>query len=100
MIEVLMIMTYETCKGAVIFNAGHRGRGNVLPSRIGLSNLLPIHDGISKFLNTFPYKTHSAVRRSNTAICKRMRSATDKSKISNGCIQKHKREKRAALFLQ
>ena len=29
MIEVLMIMTYETCKGAVVFHAGHRGKGTL-----------------------------------------------------------------------
>ena len=47
-----------------------------------------------------PYETHSAVKRPNAVLCKRMRSATDKSKINNGCMQKHKREKNAALFLQ
>ena len=47
-----------------------------------------------------PYETYSAVKRSNAVLCKRMRSATDKSKIDNGCMQKHKREKKAALFLQ
>ena len=45
------------------------------------------------------YETHSAVKRPNAVLCKRMRSATDKSKINSGCMQKHTREK-AALFLQ
>ena len=44
------------------------------------------------------YETHSAVKRPNAVLCKRMRSATDKSKISSVCMQKHKREKKAALF--
>ena len=47
-----------------------------------------------------PYETHSAVKRPNAFLCKDMRSATDKSKINNGCMQKHKREKEATLFLQ
>ena len=47
-----------------------------------------------------PYETHSTVKRPNDVLCKRMCSATDKSKIDNGCMQKHKREKKAALFLQ
>ena len=47
----------------------------------------------------FTYETHSAVKRPNTVLCKRTRSATDKSKINSGCKQKHTREK-AALFLQ
>ena len=46
------------------------------------------------------YETHSAVKWSNAVLCKRMRSATDKSKINSGCMQKHAREKKAALFLQ
>ena len=46
------------------------------------------------------YETHSAVKRPNAALCKRMRSVTDKSKINNGCMQKQKREKKAALLLQ
>ena len=46
------------------------------------------------------YETHSAVKRSNALLCKRMRSATDKSKIKYGCMQKYKREKKAALFIQ
>ena len=46
------------------------------------------------------YETHSAAKRSNAVLRKRMRSATDKSQISNGYMQKHKREKKASLFLQ
>ena len=46
------------------------------------------------------YETHSAVKRPNAVLCIRIRSATDWSKIINGCMQKHKREKTAALFLQ
>ena len=49
--------------------------------------------------STKAYETHSAVKRPNAVLCKRMRSATDKSKINSGCMQKHTREK-AALFLQ
>ena len=45
-----------------------------------------------------PYETHSAVKRSNAVLCKRMHSATEKSKTNSGCMQKHTREKRAALF--
>ena len=44
------------------------------------------------------YETHSAVKRSNAVLCKRMLSATDKSKICSGCMQKHTREKKAVLF--
>ena len=40
------------------------------------------------------YESHSAVKRSNAILCTRMRSATDRSKINNGCTQKHKRERR------
>ena len=50
--------------------------------------------------NLFSYETHSAVKRPNAVLCKRMRSATDKSKINSGCMQKHTREKKAASFLQ
>ena len=46
------------------------------------------------------YETHSTVKRPNAILCTRMRSATYKSKIDNGCMQTHKREKKAALFLQ
>ena len=49
-----------------------------------------------KFLT---YQTHSAVKRPNAVLSKRMRNSTDKSKSSNGCMQKHKKA-RAALFLQ
>ena len=46
------------------------------------------------------YETHSAVRRPNAVLCKRMRGATDKSKSYDGCMEKNKREKKAALSLQ
>ena len=46
------------------------------------------------------YETHSVVKRPNAVLCKRMRSGTDRSKINSGCMQKHTREKKAALFLQ
>ena len=46
------------------------------------------------------YDTHSAVKRPNAVFSKRMRSATDKSQINNGWMQKHTRENKAALFLQ
>ena len=55
---------------------------------------------VSKKLSFSAYETHSAVKRSNAVLRKRMRSATDKNKIYNGYIQKHKREKKASLFLQ
>ena len=41
---------------------------------------------------TCAYETHSAVKRPNAVRCKRMRNATDRSKINNGCMQKHTRE--------
>ena len=34
-----------------------------------------------------PYETHSAMKRPNAVFSKRMRSATDKSKINNGWMQ-------------
>ena len=56
--------------------------------------------GIHSSLKTVSYETHSAVKRSNAVLCKRMRGATDKSRINSGCMQKHTREKKAALLLQ
>ena len=44
------------------------------------------------------YETHSAVTRPNAVFSKRMRSATDRSKINNGWMQKHTRENKDALF--
>ena len=44
------------------------------------------------------YETHSAVKRPNAVLYQRMRSATDKSKINSGCMQKHTRENKAALL--
>ena len=44
------------------------------------------------------YETHSAVKRPNAVLCKRMRSATDESKSNNCCMQKHKRERRPHYF--
>ena len=56
--------------------------------------------GYWKAAGQLTYETHSTMKRSNAILCTRMRSATDRSKIDNGCMQKHTREKRAALFLQ
>ena len=52
-----------------------------------------------KYCKVKSYETHSAVKRPNAIFSKRMRSATDKSKINSGCMQKHTREKKCALFL-
>ena len=57
--------------------------------------LAPLPDN---YENAATYETHSAVKRPNAVLCKRMRSATDKIKINSGCMQKHTREKKAALF--
>ena len=60
----------------------------------------PCITSFSKISNLFiSYETHSVEKRPNAALCKRMRSATDKSKINSGCMRKHTREKKATLFL-
>ena len=46
------------------------------------------------------YETHSAVKQPNAIWCKRMRSATEKSKIKTGCKQKHTREKKTAIVME
>ena len=38
------------------------------------------------------YEAHLAVKWPNAVLCKRMRSAIDKSEIDNDCMQKHNRE--------
>ena len=53
---------------------------------------------IISYTTNITCETHSAVKRPNVILCKRMRSATDESKIINGCMQKHKGEKMAAIF--
>ena len=40
------------------------------------------------------------MKRPNAVLSKLMPNSTDKSKVSNGCMQEHKSEKKAALFLQ
>ena len=63
LIEVLMIMTYERCKGTVICKAGYRGKGTCGGALNFFAycywairffaNIGKKIDGISKFLNKF-----------------------------------------------
>ena len=44
------------------------------------------------------YETHSAVKRPNAVLCKRMRSATDKRQIKNGNMQRHTKEEEDCII--
>ena len=77
--------------------------GDYFHLSIGYLKRFPLEIGVARWARVRTQtvcETHSGVKRPNAVLFKRQRSAADKSKINSGCMQKHKREKKAALFLQ
>ena len=56
----------------------------------GVASVTSLRGGGQK--GVVAYEAHLAVKWPNAVLCKRMRSAIDKSEIDNDCMQKHNRE--------
>ena len=85
-------------RGGIQKKADARKLAAVMESRISTVHCSLLCISGKNQLASLAYETHSAVQWPNAVLCKRMCNATDKRKIDNGCMQKHKREEGRIIF--